>query len=216
MASESLRMLMPGLALVLSLAFNPVPARAQGQSPGVPDAPLPAAPSAPTPAKPSFALPKPSYVPPGQDIPVPAKSTAAEFCHAPAVGEFAGFNQPVLVNLRGALDSYFQDVNNRIHGQWVHNMSIGQRNAWATAKIATVRYGVRPDGSLIGPELTVSSGHANDDEHALEAVRSLHSFPPLPAGIDHPVFVCLRLGYNTGEPQPELPNSMFKDTQKKP
>jgi len=212
MASEPLRTLMPGLALALTFALTAAPAIAQTQ---VPDAPLPAAPA---PARPGFALPAPSYQPPPADEPAkPApKSTEPQVCGGPPHLEYTEQNLKFPDSLRGQVAAYFRDVSTRINGQWIHTMSIGQRNAWAQGKKLTVRFAIRPDGSLIAPEVTSSSGHSNDDEHALAAITSFHAFPPLPAGIGHPVVSCIHFTYNMGTPEPELPESIYKDTQKKP
>jgi hypothetical protein len=211
MASEPFRMLMPGLALCLALTA--VPALAQNP---VPDAPLPSMPSASAPARPSFALPATTYQPPPKDDPASDKSEDSLICGAPPSGVFTRANQHFPKESQGAINAYFQDVSTRINGQWAHTMSVGQRNAWAHGKSLRVRLAIRPDGSLIYPEVTATSGHTNDDEHALAAISSFHAFPPLPAGIDHPVVFCITFAYNMGTPEPSLPESIYKDTQKKP
>lgn len=216
MASEPLRLLMPGLALALVLTATPAPAQTQ-----VPDAPLPSAPSAPAAAapasaKPSFALPSPTYQPPPPDEPAtPApKPKDPEVCGAPPRGVYTEQNRHFPDSLRGQVSAYFQDVSTRINGQWAHTMSVGQRNAWAHGKSLRVRFAIRPDGSLIYPEVTATSGHTNDDEHALAAISSFHAFPPLPAGIDHPVVFCITFAYNMGTFEPALPESIYKNAQK--
>lgn len=198
------RILTPCCALALLLAASS--AHAQNQAP---DAPLPSAPT--TPAKPTFVLPSTPYTLPAKDTPPPPSAKEREdetdVCGAPPDGVYSRANQHVPDAMRGVLQAYFNDVGNRIHGQWAHTMSIGQRNAWARSKVVTVRFAIRPDGSYFPPEITVSSTHSHDDAHALDAIKSFDAFPPLPAGVSHPVVFCMKFGYNT-EFDPSLPSSM--------
>ena len=206
-------MLKSCFALTLVLAVSAASARAQNP---VPDAPLPAAPTPPASAKPAFTVPPVSFKPPSKDDPPLPKPDDGLICNVPPDGEFTTQNKHIPDQLLGQMESYNREVAHRIDGQWVHSMSLGERNAWAHSKTVALRFAIRPDGTLVPPEITVSSGHPNDDKHALEAVSSVHRFPPLPAGFDHPLVYCFRFGYNTMPWSPAAPDALFKNPPKKP
>ena len=193
------RSLLTAAALSFALA---APAQNGAPQP-VPDAPLPSAPSS---ARPSFTVP-------AQDYAVP-KSHASQlpdntFCHADADGLFLKPNQHWPISMQGVMNAYIRNAMTMVDNQWSHHMSLGERNAWATDKHLALRFAIFPDGTHSAPEVTVSSRHPNDDEHAIAAVKDVGRFDPLPTGITHPVPLCITFGYNPksweqGPPDPLL------------
>ncbi|MES2390058.1 MAG: hypothetical protein V4555_00345 [Acidobacteriota bacterium] len=185
---------------VAALSLIALTAHAQNTQP-VPDAPIPSAPA----PKPLLAAPTPTYeVPKSHASDLPDNT----FCHAEAEGLFTKSNQHWPIAMQGVMNAYVRNAMTLVKSQWIHHMSIGERNAWATGKHLSVRFAIFPDGTHSAPEVTVSSRHPNDDEHAVAAVRYVGTFDPLPSAITHPVAVCINFQYNSNPWEENLPDPL--------
>jgi hypothetical protein len=187
-------------ALAIFVMAACLPACAQTANlPSAPAASLPSATPPTVPGKPSFALPEstPLPPPPHSKTFVPKKDPYAnEFCYGPADGIFSPSNQQIPHELQGAYNVYVSRVYAELYGDWGRYASTGERNAWGKARKAAARFVIYPDGSYSTPAITLSSDIASDDAHLLTAINRNRAFPPLPAGIKHPVPVCMIVGFH--------------------
>jgi hypothetical protein len=161
--------------------------------PSAPTAPLPATSSPVAQGKPSFALPAPTFT-----LPTKSSSNAKtkDFCYDSPDGLFSERNQGIPDGLKGIFHSYVEAIYSEIFSGWTQHMTLGEKNAWAKGRTVAARFVVYPDGSYSTPSITLSSGNDRDDAHALDAINSRGSFAPLPAGINHPVPICVLVGFN--------------------
>jgi TonB family protein len=162
-------------------------------------------PSAPAPATAAPALKleapasKPLFTLPADQ---PQRPTGAaprkeeEFCFAKAEGLFASKYRQIPPDVRGPFRNYYNTMFSRIFADWSRNMTLAEKNAWGKGRKVAIRFVVHPDGTYDEPEMTVSSGRDRYDEHAMQAIRSNAEFPPLPIGINHPVSLCVIVGFH--------------------
>lgn len=126
------------------------------------------------------------------DVPVKPK----EVCGGAAEGVYGdSFAAPPA--LTGQLTAYVRNVNSRILGEWNQRSRHDFSSHVGKPHVTLVRFVIYPDGTYVDPEVTQRSGYALDDTRALAAIRHNTSFPALPAGMSHPVLMCMRFGYNT-------------------
>jgi hypothetical protein len=180
------------VAILVMAACLPICA----QTAKLPSAPAPA-PAAP--AKPSFALPESTpLLPPTHSKTFQPKKDpyANQFCYGSADGLYSLSNQQVPHALVGAYSSYLKSIYSELFSDWARYESTGERNAWAKGRKAAARFAIYPDGSYSTPAITLSSDIERDDAHILTAINRNGAFPPLPGGINHPVPVCLVIGFN--------------------
>jgi TonB family protein len=81
---------------------------------------------------------------------------------------------------------------------WFHNMPRSANDPWLKGAQVTVRFAILPDGRSTPPLVTVTSGRASFDKHALDAVDNT-PFPPLPPGNGRPLAMCFTFRYNMDE-----------------
>jgi len=118
--------------------------------------------------------------------------------------------------MKGPLESYLRNVYSQIFSDFDHHMSVGEKNAWGKSRMVEVRFAIFSDGSYDPPTITVSSGKPTYDHHALNAVSTYASFPPLPQGIKKPLPVCIRIAYNIDELPKDTPEWMLPPKPKQP
>jgi hypothetical protein len=167
--------------------------------PSAPAASLPSTPAPSAPAKPSFALPESTPLPPPEHSKTfePKKGPHAnQFCYRSADGLFSLSNQQIPHALVGASNSYLKSVYSELFSDWSRHMTLGEKNAWAKGRKVAARFVIYPDGSYSTPAITLSSDNDRDDAHTLDAINERASFAPLPSGINHPVPICMRVGFN--------------------
>jgi TonB family protein len=175
---------------------------------------IPDAPAAPAPqTQKTLVLPSPGSMSLLPDYsPAEAKGAEAhkaevsrQVCSGEPSGVYTLANQNVPNDLRGQLQVYYSNVFSRVLSNWRHKYKSGaQFSAFAHAKVVELRVAIRPDGSFFEPQITHSSGNNVDDAKALAAVRDNDAFPPLPRGLDHPVVLCMKFGYNTYDKDLEM------------
>ena len=203
-----------GPVTVVLLLWVCAPAWGQGASlpsaPGVaPDASMPSAPApaAATSGKPLFAVPPPTYTRPVGPAPDPKKGWV---CDAPPEGVFLQ-GDAVPEELKGEVRNYVQLVYSQLYQTWVSHLPRGAHNAWAAGRVVKVRFAIMADGTFSNPEVTVSSGAANYDSAASDAVRLRGAFPPLPTGYKGPLAMCMTFKTNTG--LPDTPQGWYKEAK---
>ena len=149
-----------------------------------------AIPDAPAPSGLSLNPPSPSYTPPA-----PADSPRQKLvCGAEPDGPYIRENTHVPDALRGQFSAYNSNVRARVGREWIARFS--KIHKGFGEHLVQLRLAIRPDGTYFDPEITIPSGSPGADAGALNTIRALDPFPPMPEGIDHPVVICLSFGYN--------------------
>ena len=150
-----------------------------------------AVPDAPAPSGLSLTPPSPSYTPVAPAAPPPKRKLV---CGAEPDGPYILKNTEVPDALRGQLSAYNTNVRARVGREWIARFN--KIHKGFGEHLVQLRLAIRPDGTYFDPEITIPSGSPGADAGALNAIRALGPFPPMPEGIDHPVVVCFCFGYN--------------------
>lgn len=173
-----MRLIWLGLA---ALVVVPV---SRAQMSAIPDAPAPAVP------KLSLTLPAAKYE-------APKIEPKTLICEAPPEGVYVPENRRVPEGLHGLMREYARNMSGRVYANWDVRYRKSVQLAFDKHRLAEIRVAVNPDGTLLEPEISKTSGDKQDDLNALYAVRETAPFDPLPPGIRHPMVLCLRFGYRT-------------------
>ena len=197
------------LCSLLLLPFaSAVCARAQ-----TPD--LPAAPAS-APARPNFTLPRSStsIVADSANRSVPAAPVEPDECYAPATGLYAP--RPKLSPaLEDARKRYMSLAVQNLYVTWFDRMPRRANDPWLKGARTVVRFAILPDGSTDTPRITSSSGRESYDHHALDAIRNLTPFPPLPEGLEPNLILCVYFRYNMEQDAPWKPDALTPPTPAK-
>jgi TonB family protein len=116
------------------------------------------------------------------------------FCYAPATGIFAPYPKPSPEG-QAALSDYIRLVMHQVASNWPRYVPHVAKNPYKPWDLY-IRFAVRPDGSYTEPIVTGSSGRRDFDNHALDSINAFSSFPTPPAGVTHPVPICIHFEYN--------------------
>ena len=155
-------------------------------------APVPAAP-----AKPSFTLPANTpYTVIQSSGPAPEAPIEELVCDAAATGIYAPSPTKLTPAQETALRDYIYLVKQQISAEWIRHVPVSATNAWIKGRSVEVRFAIMPDGSYDPPIVTVTSGHTSWDARAIAAINNYASSPTLPAGVNHPIVMCIHFGYN--------------------
>jgi TonB family protein len=173
-------------------------------------------PSAPAPAK--TLLPT---LPPGMSRtviassgPPPLAPEGEEFCYAPAEGEYSP--QPKLSKEAQAdQDHYWFMQSDSLRRAWWKHMPVSATAIWTKDSVVIVRFAILPDGSINSPVITLSSGHAVYDKHAIDTILRAAPFDPLPGAMNRPMPVCMCFGFGVKPPRKKFkPDDLLKPPAK--
>jgi outer membrane biosynthesis protein TonB len=147
---------------------------------------------------------KPLIVPKGTMQPNPHTAEVKVFdppCLSPEEPGGYGFSGTIAQQEHGVIDEYIWNMRKHIYDHWLTPWPRMAGRPWWKKGITGVKFTIEKNGMVDMPFVTLTSGRADFDEHAVASLQEMSPLPPPPAGTKL-LRMCMFFYYNL--PNPEL------------